>query len=193
MRFLVRIRGAFTPPPRMEVPVMKMPLYQVLVLLLSLVSCRRWGGGSSVEEGLTMQRRRRKGRCRGRCPCLPRRTGRWIRGIGRPVRLAVSLSQPLPCLSLKCSYVECFSFAIEEHVCHHRQSISTLTHFMASLTQPDDHRSCRGAICAIVEPAHGSDVRRGVMEGSLVAFIWRCVHALKLRLLPRPHCQDLER
>ena len=26
MRFLVRIRGALTPPPRMDVPVMKMPL-----------------------------------------------------------------------------------------------------------------------------------------------------------------------
>jgi hypothetical protein len=26
MRFLVRMRGARTPPPRMEVPVMKMPL-----------------------------------------------------------------------------------------------------------------------------------------------------------------------
>jgi hypothetical protein len=26
MRFFVRIRGALTPPPRMEVPVMKIPL-----------------------------------------------------------------------------------------------------------------------------------------------------------------------
>ena len=31
MRFLVRIRGALTPPPRMDVPVMKMPLDDYVV------------------------------------------------------------------------------------------------------------------------------------------------------------------
>jgi hypothetical protein len=33
IRFLVRMRGALTPPPRMEVPVMKMPLRLVLALM----------------------------------------------------------------------------------------------------------------------------------------------------------------
>jgi hypothetical protein len=32
IRFFVRIRGALTPPPRMEVPVMKIPLEMSLTL-----------------------------------------------------------------------------------------------------------------------------------------------------------------
>lgn len=32
IKFLVRIRGALTPPPMMEVPVMKIPLSSVSVL-----------------------------------------------------------------------------------------------------------------------------------------------------------------
>lgn len=60
IRFLVRIRGALTPPPRIEEPVMKMPLEDLV----------RWG---CVGErlGRTMLLLLLRDRCRDRCLDLP--------------------------------------------------------------------------------------------------------------------------
>lgn len=50
IRFLVRIRGAFTPPPRMDVPVIKMPLVIVSHLgWIGIAPCSAYDGKTYVE------------------------------------------------------------------------------------------------------------------------------------------------
>jgi hypothetical protein len=82
IRFLVRIRGALTPPPRMEEPVMKMPLFDGHVESATSVSAkekkaRRKGKGTKQLQQLI-------GLCRGRCLGLPRYMVILFRGSGRP-------------------------------------------------------------------------------------------------------------
>ena len=57
MRFLVRILGARTPPPRIEDPVRKMPLCQFAGM--SLDSAKQWEkarGGLHIEERTSPRR-----------------------------------------------------------------------------------------------------------------------------------------
>ena len=64
IRFLVRILGALTPPPRMEEPVMKIPLRDWLSVFDTLGRC-------TVVH--TMLLRQLIARCKNRCLDLPRR------------------------------------------------------------------------------------------------------------------------
>ena len=118
IRFLVRIRGALTPPPRIEVPVMKIPLvkpsiqYEVVerngLYLIQLFV-------SGIQR--TMQLQRPKVLCTTLFPCLPMSRAILIRGIGQPMRQLIS-PEPLPHHPIRArSYIECFSFPIKQHIC----------------------------------------------------------------------------
>ena len=85
IRFFVRIRGAFTPPPTMEDPVMKMPL-----MMLSATGSRL----CARVTYRTMRRQRPIDQCRNRCPSLPKRKAICSRGRHRPRQAICKQSLP---------------------------------------------------------------------------------------------------
>lgn len=77
MRFFVRMRGAFTPPPSIDVPVMNMPLRHE-VSVSCAVAIDAWDR--------TMLLRRLKDLYIRQCRDLPRRMAILSRGTVRPRR-----------------------------------------------------------------------------------------------------------
>jgi hypothetical protein len=73
MRFLVRIRGALTPPPMIEVPVMKMPLFE-----------NQLRARSKLEAARTMLLQPLIILCTNQCPSLPMRKAIHLQGIVQP-------------------------------------------------------------------------------------------------------------
>lgn len=102
IRFFVRMRGARTPPPIIEEPVMKIPLglYQ-----------KRVGEGKS--EKFTKLLLRLIILCRGLCLNLPRRAVIRLQGIVRPIPNVNLHSNRV---SKRRTYIESLSVASEEHI-----------------------------------------------------------------------------
>ena len=79
MRFLVRMRGALTPPPRMDAPVTKMPLEREHAIRENRTRDARRVGGRSR----TILPRGRLILCRDRYQSTPTGTDLTLRGICR--------------------------------------------------------------------------------------------------------------
>ncbi|OQV10276.1 hypothetical protein CLAIMM_14300 [Cladophialophora immunda] len=94
MRFFVRIRGAFTPPPRIDVPVMKMPLHDrrgsampenTLAHPSMYTDTPKRQDGRAIRSSLTMRHPRPIDLYKDRYRDLPIRMETLSRGIARPV------------------------------------------------------------------------------------------------------------
>lgn len=113
IKFFVRIRGAFTPPPRMEVPVMKIPLsmhqkccpvYANMPIsqpnIMMVVPCCSHHGQAYAKRNAHI------------CPHVRRHafeegTDLWFSILdGDTIKMRLS-----------CPYIELLSLAIEKHIC----------------------------------------------------------------------------
>ena len=104
IKFFVRIRGALTPPPMIEEPVMKMPLPDST--LADVVVCPH-----VVER--TMPLLRHLDRCIELFRDPPMRMEKRFREIGPPGTSSVSLRlSPINAST----YIESFSFPVEQHI-----------------------------------------------------------------------------
>lgn len=93
--------------------------------------------------------------CRGRCLCLPRHKGISIRGIARPSHISVNKCPFNGCVYAGSLYIERLSLAIEEHVWCPSVSDPYCFLFGVVLTKPDNSQRSGGAVCTILESAHG--------------------------------------
>ncbi|SRR6266536_3712949 len=103
IKFFVRMRGALTPPPRIEEPVMKIPLDP----------SQPKSPENSRMECPTMLLRQLINLCTIQYPLLPMPTAIHLRGIVRPTS-SVNSSPPSTCRHR--TYVESFSIAGKEHI-----------------------------------------------------------------------------
>lgn len=102
IKFFVRIRGARTPPPIIEDPVIKIPLKSV----------RGYTDGGRLM--FTMQLQRLIILCKDRCLNLPKREVIHLRGIVRP---EPNIKILFYTAFKRGTYIESFSVTSEEHIC----------------------------------------------------------------------------
>ena len=102
IKFFVRMRGARTPPPMIEDPVMRIPLREV--------RCDYAGRGKKN----TMLLLQPRGLCRVRCLSLPRHEVTRLREIAQPI-LDINLYSHR--IFHPRTYIESFPVASEQHIC----------------------------------------------------------------------------